>query len=394
MPGSFSKSYREASLALTVSGFTGLLAGLILGYMTGLLHLVPGLMVLIPPAIGMRGNIFGAMGSRLGTAMHTGVFSTSLNRRGHLAQNVYASILLTVIGSVALGYLAYGVSAALGVDSIGAGGFVIISLVAGVVSGLVLIAATVALSYLGFVRGLDIDNTSAPLVTVIGDIVTLPSLFLAAVMYLSVTETVIQASLALLTAAAVASFLAANRGGLDVTRNVVRESTPPLILAGGINALAGLTLEARLEALVGVPALLVLIPPFLEEAGALGGVLSSRLSSNLHTGLTDETLNPAGSVDDFRMTAVLALYVFPLVGVLSHLVASASGLQSPGLLKMTAISLAAGAGTTVAICLTAFLVSVLSFRRGFDPDNYAIPFVTSAVDVVGVLFLVAAIYAI
>ena len=49
-----------------------LIAGLTLGGITGTLERLPGLLVLIPAAIAVRGTIFGAMGSRLGTAIHTG----------------------------------------------------------------------------------------------------------------------------------------------------------------------------------------------------------------------------------------------------------------------------------------------------------------------------------
>jgi len=61
-------------IGLVISSIGDLAAGATLGFMTDTLALLPGLMILIPPAIGMRGNIFGALGSRLGTAMHVGTF--------------------------------------------------------------------------------------------------------------------------------------------------------------------------------------------------------------------------------------------------------------------------------------------------------------------------------
>ena len=65
---------RQAFAALLVSSGGDLLAGLTLGAITGTLEDLPGLLVLVPAAIGMRGNIFGALGSRLGTSIHTGTF--------------------------------------------------------------------------------------------------------------------------------------------------------------------------------------------------------------------------------------------------------------------------------------------------------------------------------
>src|SRR5213596_3910643 len=64
-------------VALLISSGGDLIAGLTLGSITGTLESLPGLLVLVPAAIGMRGNVFGALGSRLGTAVHTGTFRTS-----------------------------------------------------------------------------------------------------------------------------------------------------------------------------------------------------------------------------------------------------------------------------------------------------------------------------
>lgn len=51
---------RESLTALLICAIGDLCAGIILGNMTYFLDLFPGLLVLIPGAIGMRGNIFGS----------------------------------------------------------------------------------------------------------------------------------------------------------------------------------------------------------------------------------------------------------------------------------------------------------------------------------------------
>ncbi len=77
--GSDAASMRQGLVALLVSSGGDLLAGLTLGAITHTLDRLPGLLVLVPAAIGMRGNIFGALGSRLGTSIHAG---TSASRAG------------------------------------------------------------------------------------------------------------------------------------------------------------------------------------------------------------------------------------------------------------------------------------------------------------------------
>src|SRR5947208_11273586 len=101
---------RQGLAALLVSSGGDLLAGLTLGAITHTLEALPGLLVLVPAAIGMRGNIFGALGSRLGTSIHAGTFNVSRRRDTIVGQNILASLALTLSVSVALAVLAKAVS--------------------------------------------------------------------------------------------------------------------------------------------------------------------------------------------------------------------------------------------------------------------------------------------
>src|SRR6184192_4083041 len=100
--GSDVASVGQGLAALLVSSAGDLLAGLTLGAITHTLEALPGLLVLVPAAIGMRGNIFGALGSRLGTAIHTGTFSLARRRDTIVGQNVLSALTLTFVVSLAL----------------------------------------------------------------------------------------------------------------------------------------------------------------------------------------------------------------------------------------------------------------------------------------------------
>src|SRR3954462_8937356 len=178
--GSDAATVRQGLAALLVSSGGDLLAGLTLGAITGTLEALPGLLVLVPAAIGMRGNIFGALGSRLGTSIHTGTFRLSRRRDTVVGQNVVASIALTLFVSAALAVLAKAVAGIFGVtETISLADFLVISIIGGVLSSIVVLALTLAVASLSVRRGWDMDNVAAPLVTAAGDMVTLPSLFLA-----------------------------------------------------------------------------------------------------------------------------------------------------------------------------------------------------------------------
>lgn len=378
--------------ALMISSLGDLIAGATLGFMTGTLVLLPGLMILIPPAIGMRGNIFGALGSRLGTAMHIGTFEVSFRRGSILRQNMESSLLLTLVMSFLMGVMAKVVAEAFGVTSISVQAFIFISVLGGVLAGLVLIVINIAVAWLGFRRNWDIDNISAPIITAAGDIVTLPFLFLAAIIVLDTPGWLIDGAVALILVVTAVLAVRGLRNGQKEVRRVVRQSIPVLTACVLLDIVAGLTIDHQLESLVMLPALLVLIPPFLEDANALGGILTSRFASLLHMGLMEPTAMPrATALENFAIIYVFALWVFTLVGVSSFFVAGLLGLSSPPLGDMVVLSLLAGLITVTVLNLIAYYVSVATYRLNLDPDDHSIPLTSSAIDSIGAFALMGVI---
>ena len=128
----------------------------------------------------MRGNIFGGLGSRLGTQIHAGTFRVSRRVDTLFGQNVGAAILLSLSISAALAVLAKAVSAAfVNTPTISVVDFMVISVIGAIISSVVVLVITVAVAAFCANRSLDLDNVAAPIVTAAGDIATLPSLFLA-----------------------------------------------------------------------------------------------------------------------------------------------------------------------------------------------------------------------
>ena len=161
---------------------------------------------------------------------------------------------LTLSVSVALAVMAKAVAVGFGLEgTISVADFVVISVVGGAVSSLAVLAVTLVIAASSVRRGWDLDNVAAPLVTAAGDVVTLPSLFLAT--YL-VGIPIVSPVLAALTAGvAVAALVAALWAGLPLLARIVRESLPVLCIAGVIDVVAGLTIEKRLESFLVFPGL-------------------------------------------------------------------------------------------------------------------------------------------
>ncbi|HTC81958.1 MAG TPA: magnesium transporter, partial [Acidimicrobiia bacterium] len=376
--------------ALLISSGGDLLAGVTLGSIQHTLEQLPGLLVLIPAAIGMRGNIFGALGSRLGTSIHTGTFTLSRRRSTVVGQNLLASLTLTFVVSLALAALAKSIAVAFDLRSISLLDFVVISMMGGVVSSAVVLAITVGVAAGSARYGWDMDSVAAPVITAAGDMVTLPSLFLATycvgIRFVSPLLGAVTAGLALVSVVGVV------RSGLPLLRRIVAESLPILFMAGAIDIIAGITIEKRLEAFTTLPALLVLVPPFLEDTGALGGILAARLSSKLHLGIIEPVPRPQRAARaDFRLLAVFAVPVFTLVAISSDLVSVLLGLGSPGPVRMIGISLIGGLLATTACLAITYYGAIAAYRLGLDPDNHGIPLVTSSMDLIGAVALIFAI---
>lgn len=397
----FSDLFRQAPLSLLFCSFTGLLAGIGLSLMTDMLQLLPGLMILIPPAIAMRGNIYSALVSRLGTSMHLGLFSPTLKKGSVLHQNAYASLLLTLILSVILGFLAKLVADAFAtpdVEYISLRGFILISVIGGLISGIILLGIAILVSVIGYRRNWDLDNMSSPIITSAGDMITIPALFLAAIILLKSPMELVTMLSILFILAAVLCAAKGLRSNDAAVRRILMESIPMLFICGLLCTLAGIALDfARITSdgvslpLITIPALLIIIPPFLGESNALGGILSARLSSMLHIGTVVPKPFPDKLVSaNFAVIYLLSVFVFSFVGVLAYVASILLGISTPSIFEMLSISLLGGILCTTFLNLASYYIAILSFKFGMDPDNDTIPLITSLTDVVGVLCLLFA----
>jgi mgtE-like transporter len=384
----------QSLVALGLNSTSSFIAGMILAAITGTLDRLPGLLVLVPAAIGLRGNVFSALGSRLSTAIHLGTFRFSARRESVLVQNIAASMVLTLFVSVLLALGAKGLGLALGLDP-APGPLLDLALVAvlgGALASLVVLAATMLLT-VGAVRfEWDLDNLVAPIVSTLGDMLTIPALWLAA--QLVGVHAVAQPLTVLLMAAAIAARVAAWRDRGDVLRRVTRESLPILTAAGLLSMLAGVALETKLEVFNHYQALYLLELAFVSSAGALGGILSSRLGTGFQLGTMEPDARPGrASRHAAWVVATLALPVMLFNALGAHLLASAVGQSTPGLFRLAAIAVVAGFFTITFVLAVAYYGTLAAFRVGLDPDNYGIPLVTSSVDFVGALALVLTVVA-
>jgi mgtE-like transporter len=389
--GSERVTMRQGFVAVCIASMTSLIAGLTLAGMSHRFDEVEGLFVLIPVSIGMRGNIFGGLAARLGTAIHSGLFDVSRDREGILYQNVYAATLLTIGTSVAMGLLARGIAALLHLETVSVWDFIVVALVGGLLSSVFVLGVTIVVSVGSFRRGWDLDSVGAPLITAIGDVVTLPCLLAASYLVGIDPVTPIVGGLALI--AGVVSIVHGWTAMPLIARRIVRESFPVLCIAIVLDILAGTVVEPHIEeTFLPLPAFLIILPGFLENTGALGGILAARLGSKLHLGAVTPRARPeAAALLDGTIVIVLGITVYTLTALATFTLSVAIGAAHPGALTFLGTVLFGGMLATLVASVIGYYAAVTTYRFGLDPDNHTIPLVTSGMDLLGVICLVIAL---
>jgi mgtE-like transporter len=174
------RGYREALPVLAVSAGGGLFAGVVLGGMEAELEAIPGLLLLVPALLAIRGNVYGSLGARLASALHQGLVEPRLSLGD---RRVRAAVAAAISNGLAMSLFAATVGFLLVLlqgRTASLAALLGIALIAGLVSGVVLTTAVVTVVFVGYRRGLDPDALAGPVVTTTGDVVGLATMLFAA----------------------------------------------------------------------------------------------------------------------------------------------------------------------------------------------------------------------
>lgn len=378
------RTRRQGLIALVLSTLASFVAGLTLGAITGTLEEFPGLFILIPASVGMRGVISGTTGARLGTSIAAGVFEVSWS--GVLRQNAILGSVLTLSSSLYVAALARLSAVAFGEPSISLLDLVTISVVGGTIGSALVLVATIGLAVVSFRRGYDLDAVGTPVITAVGDMVTLPALFLATFLVRSGRPSDVIALLCI--AGAAVGIVAGVRAEPAVRRTVI-EMTGVLLIVPILDVLAGTLLESQSARFFLYPGLLILVPPLMSQAGALGGILCSRLSSKLRLGVITPRGRPEPpAVVDLSLVVTFGIAIFTFIGVLGFALADLVGKATPGAATTVWGTVVAGLMLLPIILGLGYYLAVGTTRFGLDPDNHTVPLTTGVMDLAGVVAFV------
>lgn len=350
------------------------IAGLTLRFNIELLLVYPVLMIVIPGLMDLRGDVYGAIGYRLTTALHIGAAEPRLFTRFNMV-NTLTGYTVSLIVSLELCFMGLVLSYMLNLGSMDPVSLVFVVTTSTIIVFLVLNPIVLASVIMLFKKGVDPSGFVAVVVTGVGDALTPLTLILVSLMY-QVIPFIVRLLFVLGVLASLAiSYLYLARIHEDKS---VKENAVSSIIATSGSSLGGLFAAISIEGLLSrVPEVLGVLPAFNALIGASMGHLGNMLNIELHV---------KGSADTRRyrvesLLEAIATFISILAAYTVILATSVPGMLTVSTLSITISFILVYSFSAV----TTFYLTTTSFKHGWDPDNIVFPLMTTFADFTGYL---------
>jgi mgtE-like transporter len=170
----------------------------------------------------------------------------------------------------------------------------------------------------------------------------------------------------------------------------IKESILTMVLVAFIVNVTGSVLGRISEVIGARREVYTAYPALIDTVGDVGAVVGSTATTKLALG----TLRPSFSAISSHATEIAgawgaSLTMFAVYSVLSLLIQGI--FTSATLLRFTALLFAANLMAASSIIVISFVVALLTFKRGLDPDNFVIPIESSLADGITTVSLLIAL---
>lgn len=170
---------------------------------------------------------------------------------------------------------------------------------------------------------------------------------------------------------------------------IFKESIIVVILSSIIGLISGTLLSSNKEILYTIPILLLILPALNSLIGDISTVLVSRLTTHLYIGTILPKIQKSKRLkEDFYgllMTLLLSLFFLIFLG---YSIAVISGVKLVNPLIIVLIITFTILIIFLMMFILLFIGAIFLFKRGMDPNNFLIPFITSLVDFLTPLFII------
>jgi mgtE-like transporter len=386
--------FKETLLAFTFD-LGGLIAGFALASQLGIFDRYPWAIAVYPAILSAKGVISGLLSGRLGTALHLGtVYPRFFNNTKSFYRLISTMIVMTLVVGVVMslfslifGSLFWGTSIADSLD-------IVAVVVATLALGLILTAVTTKVAFVSFKRGLDPDIIVYPIMSTVADVfITLCYILVLTLFFsFSFAGKPIIAVIILVHLILVLYIVPKDFRAQDFRRNL-KESFLTILFVSVIVNITGTVLK-NIREIVATRTLgkeiIIVYPALIDIIGDVGSVVGSTATTKLALGL----LRP--SLSSFRHHAktvfsswAASIVIFLVIAILSPAINGT--LSTFTLTNLISILLIANVIAVAGIVLLSFGISILTFQKGLDPDNFVIPIESSFADSLMSIALLAAL---
>ncbi|MFX0033558.1 MAG: magnesium transporter [Promethearchaeota archaeon] len=176
---------------------------------------------------------------------------------------------------------------------------------------------------------------------------------------------------------------------MDYFKKICKESVIIVILSSIIGIFSGSVLSTSQRILYSFPIILLILPALNSLTGDIATVLVSRLTTHLYIGVIPPKVRKSKRlIDDFiGLLLALLLSLIALI-IIGYGVGIITGIQIVNPFLIISIMTTSVLILFVFMFILLFISSIIIFKRGKDPNNFLIPFITSLADFLTPLLLI------
>ncbi len=385
----FYSSIPAQTLIALLFNTLSLVAGGLISIFTPQFKAAPWILALFPPVLTIRGGIGGIFSGNLATMLHIGLIRPQMRKNTPVYYQLISSIfVITLVDTLIMGGVSFMLNLLLGRVSVQhLPVFMVVPPVACVTAMTLSIPVTLMIAIITFRRGLDPDILVYPILASVNDIVV--STVFAATVFLVLWGggyTILLWAIFLLILA-VTGYIAWKNWRVPFFFKTVKEGTTVVVMSSVFGSLNGAFLSGMSAELLRFPGIVVLYPGLTNALGNIGSIIGSTTTTSLALGyirdLRDEV---KASISTIMQVEGVALIIHGFFGLVTYAIVRPS-VKAANLASLISVAALSNLISFLPIAIVALAVAHVAYKRGLNPDNIAIPVITTVADTAATLTL-------